>query len=150
VVAAALTACSDPLGPDVEHVAVLVTLSRSEMMVGDTAEVRVVARNPTRRVLTFYTNACVLGVRLLDPSGQVVHQDPVACNDIGLRHELAPGESLEQTFRFDGTTTWGRAPEGIPVRFWVPPGTYDVIGGISTNFFSPSPPVELRILPSSP
>jgi hypothetical protein len=117
------------------------------MVVGDTTGVRVVARNPTRHVLTFRTNDCVLGVRMLDGSGHTVFQDPVACNDIGLTHELSPGESIERKFRFDGTSTWGRLPEGIGTDFALAPGNYQVIGGISVDILRPSPPVKLRIRP---
>jgi len=150
VVAALLAACTESVAPDVDYVDVAVTLSRSEIVVGDTTEVRVVARNPTRRVLTFHTNACILGVRLRDVSGDVVFQDPVACNDILLTHALSPGESIEQTFHFDGTSTWGALPEGISARIALPPGIYQLIGGISADILSASQPVDLRIRPGPP
>lgn len=151
VSATALGSCTDSLGPDVDYIEVSVVLSQSEMSIGDTTEIHVIAHNSTERTLTFRTNACVLGVRLLDRTGYPVFQDPTTCNDIGLQHELAPNESLVETFLFDGSTTWGPFVDetGNQARVFLAPGTYQVIGGIAAGMLNPSSPVELRIRSSS-
>jgi hypothetical protein len=115
---------------------------------GDTATIRVIASNPTGRTLQFRTNSCVLGVRILDRAGHPVFQNPTTCNDIGLLHDLAPNEFIEQVFVFDGTTTWGPFLDenGREARVFLAPGVYQVFGGITADLVNASPHAPLRIL----
>ena len=149
--ALAFAACSDVVGPDVEYIDVSVTVSASEMVPGDTIQFRVVASNSTERTLRFNTNSCVLLVRLIYGAGYTVFQDPTTCNDIGLTHELGPGSSIEATWNFDGSSSWGPFLDelGNEATNTLAPGAYQVVGGISAAFLNPSNPVELQIRPKS-
>ena len=140
------SACADAVGPDVDYVDVSLSLSAEEMVVGGTLQLHVVARNTTRRTLRFRTNSCILSVQLLR-GGFPVLQVPATCDDIGLEHVLAPDESLEAVFTFDGRSTWGPFPneEGRRVPLVLEPGIYEVRAGISSDLLSPSLPRALRI-----
>ena len=140
-----LAGCTEAVGPHIDGIHVIVSLSEEEMFVGDTIEIRVVATNTTEGQVTFRTNACILVIRFLDPSNSPVVYIPGFCNDIGLEHTIGPGESLLQVSHFDGTVPdpLGQAGARVPLTS----GTYRVFAGISSDLLNPSDPVELRIQP---
>ena len=133
-----LAGCGTATGPNIVGIDVTLFLSQEEVAVGEPIEVRVVATNTTGRQLEFSTNSCVLVVRVLDQSNTPVLDAPATCSDIGLKHTLGPGESLERLVILDR-----RAGESFPLES----GTYTMFAGISQDLLNPSDAAELRVRP---
>jgi hypothetical protein len=150
-VAALLASCgSDVLAPDVEQVQLSLTLSRTEMVVGDTIELRAVGRNTTRKTLRFTTHACgALQFRILHGTDFVVFRHPSTCNDINAERVIEPGDSIVETARFDGTVSPGpfRDANGEEPILTLAPGRYTVIATPEGAAGNDSNTVELRIRP---
>jgi hypothetical protein len=151
-VALPLIACgSDVLAPDVEQVHLTLTLSQTEMVVGDTVEIRVVGTNPTRNTLRFTTGDCaVFHIRMRWGADLVVFRHPTVCNDIALERVIEPGDSIVETTLFDGTV----APpgpfldaNGEEPTLTLAPGRYTVVATPPGAAGNESNTVELRIRP---
>jgi hypothetical protein len=144
-VAVPLIACgSDVLAPDVDQVQLSLTVSQTEMVVGDTIELRAVGTNPTRNTLRFTTHDCAaFHTRILDFEGSVVFRHPTTCNSIGAERVIEPGDSLVETVRFDGTVSNGpfHAPSTLAR------GLYRVVATPEGAAGNESNTVELRIRP---
>jgi hypothetical protein len=141
---------TDVFGPDVDHVVVSLTLSKSEIVLGDTVELRVVGTNPTQRTLRFVTHACAaFSVRILHGTDFVVFQHPRVCDSIGAERVLEPGTSIEETVLFDGTGSAGpfRDENGDRVTVTLAPGVYTVVAAPEGVPGNRSNAVDLRIWP---
>jgi hypothetical protein len=146
-----LAGCGSPADPDVadaQRFDVSVSVSRSEVPLGETANVLIIATNPTLETLTFRSNSCVTVYAVLDLLGNELFRRPWFCNDIGLTHEVGPGEALEDTIPFDGHGP-GSAIPGLPFDT-LPPATYGIRGRVSGGVWSPGEPIRIRLLPRSP
>lgn len=136
--------CTDPVAPDIDRLAVSLTLSKAVITEGEATELRAVVANESAHDLTFRTNACTIVFDMYDVAGQRF-VEPIVCNDIGLEHVLRPGESLQRTVMFDGTgwisSGGGQGPG---------PGDYTVRAGVSLAFRSPSPRVGLTVHAAEP
>ncbi len=148
-----LAGCSGATGPHIDGIEVTLSLSREEISVGDTVEIRILATNTTVNQLDFITGACDLFVRFLRLN-RVVLTRPSACNSTTHPHTLGPGESLERVVMFDGTVeNYVRDPEGRSYNEPIPmePGTYRLFAGLSgvqnEDLMNESDAAELRIKP---
>ena len=148
----ALAGCSDSTGPTIEGIEVTLSLSREEIAVGDTVEIRVLVTNATASELVFVTGVCDILVYFLR-SRKVVRQLPDSCNSISHQHTLGPGESVERVLLFDGTTErFVNNPGGRSFYrpFPMDPGTYMLFAGLSgipgSDLVNRSEAVVLRIV----
>lgn len=142
-----LAGCSGATDPNIDGIEVTLSLSQEELAVGETIEIRVLATNVTANPVSFSTDGCVFHIRFLDQSNTPVGTLPSFCNSMSQSHMLAPGESLAQVTRFDGTAS--RLKGEV---FSLESGTYGVFAGISAissdlDLLNPSDAVELRIQP---
>jgi hypothetical protein len=149
-VAVSLIACgSDVLAPDVEQVQLSLTLSHSEMVVGDTIELRAVGTNTTRNTLRFMTHACsTFQFRIIYGADLVVFRRPTTCNSIGAQRVIEPGDSIVETVQFDGTATSAgpfRDANGEVPTLTLAPGRYTVVARPEGAEGNESNTVELRI-----
>lgn len=151
-VAVPLIACgSDVLAPDVEQVELSLTLSHSEMVVGDTIELRAVGRNTTQTTLRFTTHECAAyHFRIIYGADLVVFRHPTTCNSIGAQRVIEPGDSIVETVLFDGTATSAgpfRDANGEVPTLTLAPGRYTVVATPEGAVGNESNTVELRIRP---
>ena len=120
---------------------VSISVSPLEIAIGDTATVVIEAVNTTDRELRFSSNSCVLVMRVEDSTGNTVWGGG-PCLDILLVNAIAPGESVIQTFLFDGM---GLLADGSG-EYPLPLGVYRVQAGVTQEFANPSGSIELRIV----
>jgi hypothetical protein len=142
---------SDVLAPDVDQVQLSLTVSQSEMVVGDTVELRVVGTNPTPNTLRFTTHACAtFHFRILYGADLVVFRHPRVCDSIGAERVIEPGDSIVETVLFDGTATSPhpfRDANGEVPTLTLAPGRYRVVAAPEGAQGNESNTVELRIRP---
>ena len=147
-----LAGCGLITGPHIDGIEVTLSLSREEISVGDTVEIRMLATNTTASQLDFFTGGCGLFVRFFQLRRPVPALS-VTCVSTTIPHTLGPGESLEQVVLFDGTVeNYVRDSEGRSYKEPIPmePGTYRLVAGLSSGetgggLMNQSDAVELRI-----
>jgi len=133
--------------PHIEQLTVSVSVSDARIRPGDVTDITVVAVNLTRTTLSFSSNECVLAIEVFDASGEEVYPGGWPCADILITHSLAPGESLSETFDFDGMGRLGWTASSD--AFALEPGIYWVRGSVTARRLNPSPPVEIQIEPAA-
>lgn len=151
--AALIASCGLMTEPEpVERLRVSVSIDTHAIAAGDTAHIRVVAANDTRKTISFGANSCVLMFSVVDPTGERAHVSPQTCMDYLEIVRVPAGETIERTVPFDGHTQRIRRgyTRSVTERVALPPGEYRVYGSLTADLRNPSAPAALRILAPDP
>jgi hypothetical protein len=152
LILACLPSCSgrhDPLAPAPGSAGkpVLVTQVAVEPRAfrpGETATITVSVTNRGAGGTVCFSNGCVVADQVRDRRGEVVAPLGFVCTQHAPCFDMAAGEIWTATFRWQGDRY--DVATGAFVR--LPPGTYEVYGGLDAMSFSrPSTPVRVELLP---
>lgn len=138
-------ACSPLIGPESGDVGVEISLSKSTIAVGDTAEVQVIVTNLTSRRLLYPTGPCPLDIALTDSVGITALLTLPIC--IGPAPEaLEPNEQRSTLLHFVGRA-WVFQSAGSSAYTWseLAPGSYGIVASVGdfASFRSSSAKIEL-------
>jgi hypothetical protein len=137
-----LVACSEPTVSD-KGVEVTLSVDRTVLRPGETAQVTVVAANRGARAVTIASTGCPAAFVVVDRAGAVIRPGPQICTLIASTLELAAGES--HSFRYawalDGASGGASAPQPLG------PGTYALQGRVVGAYLrAESAPVEVLVV----
>lgn len=133
--------CSEPTASD-RGVEVALTVDRSVLRPGDTAQLTVTATNRGPRTVSINGGACPGAFVVLDANGALAGPGSRMCTLVLIVRELAPGETytFRDTWALDGTGGSWNAPR------LVPPGVYALRGRVfGEDLRAESAPVEIRV-----
>ena len=122
----ALAGCAQATDVSDTGLRAVVSVSASQLQLGDTLEVQVGAINTTDLAITTDLGPCGLWFEVLDQAGNVVAPDPPICPLIDFVPTLPPGDSLGVSFSWRGERKPG---SGV----FLPAGAYRVRGVLGTT-----------------
>lgn len=135
-----LVACSEPTVSD-RGVEVTLTVDRSVLRPGETAQVNVAATNRGTRPVTINASACPAAFVVLDQSGGAITPAPLTCTLVAVTRELAPGESYVFSQAWNLTVASGA---GFAEQLRA--GAYTLRGRVvGANLRAESAPVGIRV-----
>ena len=137
-----LLACSEPTVSD-KGVEVTLTVDRTVLRPGETAQVTVVASNRGTRAVTINSGGCPASFVVLDQGGALITPGPQICTLIAVSRELAPGESyaFQHAWALDGASAGASAPQTLA------PGKYSLQGRIIGAYLrAESAPVQIEVV----
>jgi hypothetical protein len=146
VLAFPLVACSEPTVSD-RGVEVTLTVDRTVLRPGETAQVSVAATNRGARSVTINSGGCPAAFVVLDQRGTLIRPGPQVCAAILTTRALGPGESyvFRHAWRVEGASGTASAPQ--PLRA----GTYVLRGRVGGQYLrAESSPVEVRVEAPAP
>ena len=141
VLALPLVACSEPTVSD-RGVEVTLTVDRTVLRPGETAQVTVAATNRGARSVTINSGGCPAAFVVLDQRGTAATPGPLTCAAVAVTRKLAPGESY--VFRH----AWGLevASGSASVLQPLGPGAYALRGRVFGAYLeAESSPIEIRV-----
>ena len=141
VLALSLSACLEPTVSDLT-VDVTLTVDRTVLRAGETANVAVAATNRGTRTATINNGGCPAAFVVVGPDGAVAIPGPQICAAILSLRELAPGETyvIRHMWRLDA------AVPGETTTRPLPSGSYTLRGRVfGQDLRAESPPVDIRI-----
>lgn len=137
-----LVACSEPTVSD-KGVEVTLTVDRTVLQPGQTAQVTVVAVNRGQRAVTINSTGCPASFVVLPQSGSVIVPGPQTCATIAAMRELAPGESyaFQHAWALDGASLGSSASQALR------PGNYSLQGRVVGAYLrAESAPVAIQVV----
>jgi intracellular proteinase inhibitor BsuPI len=149
VLAVALVGCNDGprqvAGPGLGDASAIVTtiqVNPTEITPGNVFRIGVSSRNPTSGPVTLhFSSGCLQGFTVRDEKGNVVAPLAIVCTANVPVVTLQPDESIDNQFRWGGTTGYGGGTN-------LPPGDYTITGHLNAaESQAASAPVKVTILP---
>ena len=141
-----LVACSEPTVSD-KGVEVTLTVDRTVLRPGETAQVTVVASNRGTRAVTINSAGCPASFVVLDQGGALITPGPQICTLSAVSRELAPGESyaFQHVWALDGASAGAGAGASAPQT--LAPGKYSLQGRVIGAYLrAESAPVQFEVV----